>query len=107
MAAETWPRAIEVNAIDDCTVDGTRHRNSSPLYKSVLSTEGTNARAASPSTGKIANVVASTNRCRRHCLTPCHACCGHRVGSSTVGGEQHGECDRRRQAQQEGVDGEP
>ena len=49
IAAETWPRAIEVNAIDDCTVDGTRHRNSSPLYRSMFSTEGTNARAASPS----------------------------------------------------------
>ncbi|OBI49913.1 hypothetical protein A5705_00535 [Mycobacterium sp. E787] len=31
MAADTWPRAIDVNAMDDCTVDGTRHRNSRPL----------------------------------------------------------------------------
>ena len=33
------------------------------LYVSI---EGTNARAASPSSGKITNVVASTSRCSRH-----------------------------------------
>ena len=76
MAAETWPRAIEVNAMEDCTVDGTRHKNSNPLYRSTLNTEGTNARAASPRTGKITNVVASTSTCNRHCRTPCQACCG-------------------------------
>src|SRR5271166_1787180 len=76
IAAETWPRAIEVNAMDDCTVDGTRHRNRTPLYKSVVSTEGTNARAASPSTGKTTKVVLSTNRCSRHWRTPRQACCG-------------------------------
>ena len=76
MAAETWPRAIEVNAIEDCTVDGTRHRNSNPLYRSMLSTDGTNTRAASPRIGKITKVVASTSTCSRHCRTPCQACCG-------------------------------
>ncbi|GGU74308.1 hypothetical protein GCM10010211_45200 [Streptomyces albospinus] len=30
IAAATLPRAMEVNAIDDWTVDGTRHRNSRP-----------------------------------------------------------------------------
>ena len=29
-AAGTLPRAIEVKAIDDCTVDGSTHRNSMP-----------------------------------------------------------------------------
>jgi hypothetical protein len=29
-AAATLPRAIEVKAIDDCTVDGSRQRNSTP-----------------------------------------------------------------------------
>jgi len=29
-AAATLPRAIEVNAMDDCTVDGSRHRYSMP-----------------------------------------------------------------------------
>ena len=76
MAAETWPRAIDVNAIEDCTVDGTRHKNSTPAYRSMVSTEGTNARQASPRIGKITNVVASTSRCSRHCRTPCQACCG-------------------------------
>ncbi|PQM44132.1 hypothetical protein C1Y40_05708 [Mycobacterium talmoniae] len=76
IAADTWPRAIEVNAIDDCTVEGTRHKNSSPLYRSMLSTDGTNARAARPSTGNTTNVVASTSRCSRHCRSPCQACCG-------------------------------
>ena len=31
IAAGTLPWAIEVNAIEDCTVDGTRHRNSTPV----------------------------------------------------------------------------
>jgi hypothetical protein len=31
IAAGTLPCAIEVNAIEDCTVDGTRHRNSTPV----------------------------------------------------------------------------
>ena len=31
MAAETWPRAMDVNAIDDSIVDGTRHKKSRPL----------------------------------------------------------------------------
>ena len=31
MAAGTLPCAIDVNAIEDCTVDGTRHRNSRPV----------------------------------------------------------------------------
>ena len=31
IAAATLPRAMEVKAIEDWTVDGTRHRNSSPV----------------------------------------------------------------------------
>jgi len=31
MAAATFPRAIEVNAIEDCTVEGRQHRNISPV----------------------------------------------------------------------------
>src|SRR6201999_1721252 len=75
-AAETLPRAIDVKAIEDCTVDGTRHRNSSPLYRSRFSSQGTRPRAASPSNGKSTNVVAKTSRCSCHRLTPCQACCG-------------------------------
>lgn len=39
MEAETWPRAIEVNAIEDRTVDGTRNKNSTSLYRSMVNTE--------------------------------------------------------------------
>ena len=31
MAAGTLPCAIEVNAMEDCTVEGTRHKNSNPV----------------------------------------------------------------------------
>src|ERR1700722_5834325 len=75
-AAETLPRAIDVKAIEDCTVEGTRHRNSRPLYRSMFSSQGTRPRAASPSTGKTTKVVAKTSRCNCHRFTPCHACCG-------------------------------
>ncbi|SHX00483.1 Uncharacterised protein [Mycobacteroides abscessus subsp. abscessus] len=30
-AAATLPRAIDVNAIEDCTVEGNRHRYSTPV----------------------------------------------------------------------------
>jgi hypothetical protein len=30
--SRTLPRAIDVNAIDDCIVEGARHKNSNPLY---------------------------------------------------------------------------
>jgi hypothetical protein len=30
IAAATWPLAIEVNAIDDCTVEGRQHKNITP-----------------------------------------------------------------------------
>ena len=75
-AAETLPRAIEVNAIEDCTVEGTRHKNSNPLYRSRFSSQGTRPRQASPSSGKSTKVVASTSRCNCQRLTPCQACCG-------------------------------
>ncbi len=32
IAPATLPRAIDVNAMDDCTVDGTRHRYRMPVY---------------------------------------------------------------------------
>ena len=76
IAAGTLPRAIEVNAIDDCTVDGTRHRNSTPVYSPGVSTDGTSTRAARPSSGKTTNVAASTSRCSRQCRSPCQASVG-------------------------------
>ncbi len=49
-APATLPRAIEVNTTDDCTVDGSRLRNSSPCLV-VSSIPGTSC-TRRPSTGK-------------------------------------------------------
>jgi len=107
MAAETWPRAIEVNAMEDCTVDGTRHRNSSPLYRSMLNTEGTNARAASRGPGKSrtwwpaparaaaiagrrARPAAATAGCRieKQQRDGRFGGCGHRLSGGTMAGSR-------------------
>src|SRR3546814_943622 len=50
-AAETLPPAIEVNAIDDCTVDGSVHTNRRPRYSSGVSTACPSGCSASPSSG--------------------------------------------------------
>ena len=76
IAAGTLPLAIEVNAMEDCTVDGTRHRNSTPVYRPGVNTDGTRARAAKPRMGKKTNVAASTSRCSRQCRSPCSASIG-------------------------------
>jgi hypothetical protein len=76
IAAGTLPWAIEVNAIDDCTVDATRVRNNTPVYRSGVNTDGTRMRAASPRSGKATNVAASTSRCSRQCRSPCMASVG-------------------------------
>ena len=52
IAAATLPLAMEVNAIDDCTVDGRQHKNITPAYNSGVNTAGTNTRQESPSIGK-------------------------------------------------------
>ena len=52
IAAATLPFAMEVNAIDDCTVDGRQHKNITPAYNSGVNTSGTNTRQESPSIGK-------------------------------------------------------
>jgi hypothetical protein len=59
-AAATLPRAIAVKAMLDCTVEGSSVRNSRPC-----NTNGDSTRtlpSASPSSGKIAKVVARTAR---------------------------------------------
>lgn len=70
MAAATLPRAREVKAIEDWTVDGTRHRNSSPVESSGVRTWGTSPRAARPSTGKRTKVQARTVRWSRQWRSP-------------------------------------
>ena len=43
IAAATLPRAIEVKAIEDCTVEGRMHRNMTPTYSWWVNTPGCNA----------------------------------------------------------------
>ncbi|MDT5250538.1 MAG: hypothetical protein QOJ28_3172, partial [Mycobacterium sp.] len=50
MAAATFPFAMVVNAIDDCTVDGRQHKNITPAHRSGVNTSGTSARESKPST---------------------------------------------------------
>ncbi len=70
-AAGTLPRATEVKAIDDCTVDGKVHRNKMPRYRSGV-TSGSNAGLNnSPSNGNNTKVASNTVKCRRQCSAPC------------------------------------
>ncbi len=67
-AAATLPRAMAVKAIELCTVEGSRVRNSMPA-PSIGSTPG-KARAARPSSGKARKVIAMTARCSRQLRAP-------------------------------------
>ena len=75
-AAGTLPRAIEVKAIDDCTVDGSTHSISSPAHSGGVSRPGASARAVRPSAGNSRKVLASTTACSRQCRAPASAACG-------------------------------
>ena len=59
-AAATLPRATEVKAIEDCTVDGKKHMNRKPQYNSCPSIGTKIGFANSPSMGNTANVIAKT-----------------------------------------------
>ena len=70
-AAATLPRAIEVNAIDDCTVEGRAHRKRIPTINSGVSSQlGDSHSMPSPSSGNATKVQASTSRCRRQWVRP-------------------------------------
>ena len=72
MAPATFPRATEVNATEDCTVDGTRVRYKMPRYMS----DERNAvvgRRAMPISGNTTKVNARIIRCSRQCLSPVSA----------------------------------
>ena len=73
IAAATLPRAIEVNAIEDCTVDGRQHRNITPVYSPGVSAHGTSSRESKPSNGNSTNVARNTSPCSRQCLRPSSA----------------------------------
>lgn len=69
-AAATLPRATEVNAIEDCTVEGKTHRNKIPRYNSGVTSHVKTGLRKIPSNGKTAKVNSNTVRCRRQCVTP-------------------------------------
>ncbi len=69
-AAGTLPRAMEVKAIEDCTVEGSRHRNSTPAVMPGLIQPVPSARMTRPSTGNRTKVEAATSRCRRQWPMP-------------------------------------
>ena len=69
-AAATLPRATEVKAIDDCTVDGRQHRNIRPAVRELGRMAAGRARVATPNRGNRPNVAASTVRCRRQWVRP-------------------------------------
>ncbi len=75
-AAATLPRAIEVKAIEDCTVDGSTHSISTPAHSGGVSSPGAIARAVSPSAGNTRKVLPSTTACSRQCRAPASAAWG-------------------------------
>ena len=72
MAPATFPRATEVNATEDCTVDGTRVRYKIPRYISGERT-AVAGRRAMPISGNTTKVNARIIRCSRQCLMPVSA----------------------------------
>ena len=72
-AAGTLPRAIEVKAIEDCTVDGSTHSSSRPVHSGGVSRPGATARAARPSAGNSRKVLSED-----HDMQPPVACSGQR-----------------------------
>src|SRR5450830_1562205 len=70
IAAGTLPRATDVKAMDDCTVDGSTHRNRMPRYRSGVRTNNKAGFSIRPSKGKTRKVHNSTVRCSRQCTMP-------------------------------------
>ncbi|MNQ98724.1 hypothetical protein D3C85_1144290 [compost metagenome] len=70
MAPGTLPRAMDVNAIDDCTVDDKVQTNSTPSHSDGVKRSGNSARSASPSTGNRMKVQARISACSRTSFTP-------------------------------------
>ncbi len=70
IAAGTLPPAAPVSATEDCTVEGTRQRNSTPVCSCAVSGTGVSSAPASPSSGKRPKVVASTKPCNRRWRSP-------------------------------------
>src|SRR5258708_32017333 len=73
IAAATFPFAMDVNAIEDCTVDGRQHKNITPAYKAGVNNSGTNTRESKPSNGKNTKVNTTMTPCNRQSRTPANA----------------------------------
>src|SRR5699024_4771898 len=67
-------RPMEVNATEDCTVEGTRVRNKMPRYISSM-INNVSGRSASPTMGKSTKVNIKMVRCSFQCLMPLSASC--------------------------------
>ena len=79
-AAGTLPCAIDVNAMDDCTVDGRQQMNNTPSASEGPSVAYASGASSSPSTGNSTYVLDSTARCRRQCARPANtASCDNRA----------------------------
>ncbi len=88
-AAATLPRPIEVKAIDDCTVEGRQHRNSTPLDRVGDRTPDLLIRR--PRAGNITKVKARIVRCRRQWVRLRDDGLARQLGA--VQEEQHGDGD--------------
>ena len=69
-AAGMLPRAMAVKAMADCTVAGSVHRKSTPMYISGVTRGSSTGRSAQPSRGKSTKVAAKMVRCRRQWPMP-------------------------------------
>ena len=75
-AAGTLPRAIEVKAIDDWTVEGRAQSRITPVQSGGVKSPGNSTRAPRPSAGNSMNVEAMITTCSRQCHAPAKAACG-------------------------------
>jgi len=87
-APATLPFAMEVNAIEDCTVDGKKHINRKPQYNCCPKIGSNTGLASNPITGKITKVKAKTKACIFQCSIP----------SSTASRDNFAPCKKKSMA---------
>ncbi len=75
IAAGTFPRARDTNAIEDWTVEGSAHRYKMPMYSSSPITGERAGRRARPTRGNRMNVALNTVRCSFQCPAPASTAC--------------------------------
>src|SRR5690606_13021350 len=69
-AAATLPLAMDTKAMDDCTVDGSAARNSTPVHSAGESRLGTSSDTPRPTSGNSTKVQARIKPCRRQWVIP-------------------------------------